>query len=212
MSNKDTKEQILAVAAKLFLKFGYGGSSIRDIANESGVNLSAINYHFGSKSNLYWAAICNTHTWGRQQVQALADKSKDTTELAINIFNFVLNNKQMFNNTIRLFLTEGVPDPSTEVSKTMENQIGSPGIPILKSFLQKELGKDLSEEAAYMGASSIFGLIFNFSLIFSSNKIEILKRQESLLTEDNVRDIIKYNVEAILEYLKNNEIKLSTGA
>ena len=118
----------------------------------------------------------------------------------------------MFNNTIRLFLTEGVPEPSLEITKYVENQVGSPGIPIIKVFLKKELGEQLTDDAAYLGANSIMGLIFHFSLLFSSNKVEILKKQEVLLTEENVRTMIRCNVEAVIDYLKNKEVKLDTSA
>ena len=49
-----TKEKILQTANRLFAKYGFGSTSIRDIATEAEVNLAAVNYHFKNKDNLYW--------------------------------------------------------------------------------------------------------------------------------------------------------------
>jgi len=45
----DTRERILDAAEHLFMAHGYEGTSMRQITGEAGVNLAAVNYHFGSK-------------------------------------------------------------------------------------------------------------------------------------------------------------------
>ncbi len=47
-----TKSRILDAAEKLFASRGIEKTSMRRITSEAGVNLAAINYHFGSKENL----------------------------------------------------------------------------------------------------------------------------------------------------------------
>lgn len=42
---------------KLFGQKGYDNTSVRDLIDEAGVNLSAINYHFGGKEGLRFAVI-----------------------------------------------------------------------------------------------------------------------------------------------------------
>lgn len=53
----DTKEQILRVAEELFASQGYAGTSMRAVIREAGVNLAAVNYHFGSKEELFVAVV-----------------------------------------------------------------------------------------------------------------------------------------------------------
>ena len=53
----ETKEQILNVAEKLFAENGFTGTSLRRVISEAGVNLSAVNYHFGSKEELFRAVV-----------------------------------------------------------------------------------------------------------------------------------------------------------
>lgn len=48
----DTKERILAAAEALFMEQGYAATSLRAITAQAGVNLAAVNYHFGSKEAL----------------------------------------------------------------------------------------------------------------------------------------------------------------
>ena len=48
----DTRERILDAAEHLFMAHGYEGTSMRQITGEAGVNLAAVNYHFGSKESL----------------------------------------------------------------------------------------------------------------------------------------------------------------
>jgi len=48
----ETPERIVAVAERMFAERGYAGVSLRSITRESGVNIAAIHYHFGSKEEL----------------------------------------------------------------------------------------------------------------------------------------------------------------
>lgn len=47
-----TKERILAAAEVLFARRGFDGASLRQLTAAAGVNLAAVNYHFGSKEKL----------------------------------------------------------------------------------------------------------------------------------------------------------------
>ena len=45
----DTKSRLLRVAERLFAEHGFDGVSVRQLTAAAGVNLAAVNYHFGSK-------------------------------------------------------------------------------------------------------------------------------------------------------------------
>ncbi len=57
MAEKDTKERILDAAEELFAEFGFAHTSMRKITSTAGVNLAAVNYHFGSKEELIKAVF-----------------------------------------------------------------------------------------------------------------------------------------------------------
>jgi AcrR family transcriptional regulator len=48
-----TKERILDTAEVLFAEKGYRAVSVREITSAARCNLAAVNYHFGTKKNLY---------------------------------------------------------------------------------------------------------------------------------------------------------------
>jgi len=49
----ETKARLLEVAAQLFAERGFNGAGVREICKQAKINISAINYHFGSKKELY---------------------------------------------------------------------------------------------------------------------------------------------------------------
>lgn len=53
----DKREHILVVAEQLFGEKGFDGTSVRDIAQQAGVNLAMISYYFGSKEKLLESLI-----------------------------------------------------------------------------------------------------------------------------------------------------------
>ena len=57
MRRPDTKEIILDTAERLFARSGFSSVSLREITAEAGVNLAAVNYHFGSKDALLLAVF-----------------------------------------------------------------------------------------------------------------------------------------------------------
>ncbi|MBF0301676.1 MAG: TetR/AcrR family transcriptional regulator [Desulfamplus sp.] len=53
----DTKTKILDAAERLIIQLGPEKASLRKITEEAGVNVAAINYHFGSKNNMLSAIM-----------------------------------------------------------------------------------------------------------------------------------------------------------
>jgi AcrR family transcriptional regulator len=56
-TGKTTKARLLDAAEKLYTKSGQENLSLRDLTELAGVNLAAVNYHFGSKNALVCAMI-----------------------------------------------------------------------------------------------------------------------------------------------------------
>ena len=50
---KDTRSNILGAATEAFAELGYTAASVREICGRVGASPNAINYHFGSKEELY---------------------------------------------------------------------------------------------------------------------------------------------------------------
>ncbi len=57
MAQSETVDRILDAAELLFAERGFSETSLRQITSQAGVNLAAVNYHFGSKNALIQAVF-----------------------------------------------------------------------------------------------------------------------------------------------------------
>jgi AcrR family transcriptional regulator len=68
-----TRSRILNTAQRLFGKQGFPRTSLRQITDEAGVNLAAVNYHCGSKEDLYKTLLIDRlHRLNDERVNLLA--------------------------------------------------------------------------------------------------------------------------------------------
>ena len=56
-TSADTKTRILDAAEQLFMEHGFEATSLRSLTAAASVNLAAVNYHFGSKEELFQAVL-----------------------------------------------------------------------------------------------------------------------------------------------------------
>lgn len=85
----DSRRLLLDAAIRLFAKHGLDGTTVRDLAQEAGVNLCMISYHFGGKEGLYRACL---EVCGRTRVEGakgLLDPPSSVEEFAIRLRLFV---------------------------------------------------------------------------------------------------------------------------
>ena len=57
MPSQTTKDRLLDAAEQLFAERGYDATSMRELTTAAAVNLAAVNYHFGSKRELFAAVF-----------------------------------------------------------------------------------------------------------------------------------------------------------
>lgn len=78
-SKLGTRALILEKAEELFAAKGIEGTSIRDISAVAGVNLAAINYHFGTKEGLVKALFLSRMEPMEQRRRQLLDEAEEKT-------------------------------------------------------------------------------------------------------------------------------------
>ena len=61
MAIDDKRARLLDAAGHEFAEKGFEGATVRSISERAGVNLAAINYHFGDKERLYEAVLLLAH-------------------------------------------------------------------------------------------------------------------------------------------------------
>ena len=57
----EPRQRLLLAAEALFARKGYDGATVREICDRAGMNVAAINYHFGDKERLYVETVRNAH-------------------------------------------------------------------------------------------------------------------------------------------------------
>lgn len=91
-SNVNRKENILLAAERLFAARGYHGVSIRDIANEAGVQFALIGYYYGNKVALYHHIFEQRSGYLKERLDLLAriiEKGNSRTALTDIVQAFV---------------------------------------------------------------------------------------------------------------------------
>ena len=53
IKERSTEEKIVQAAEKIFVRDGYDGARMKDIAEEAGINKALLHYYFRSKANLF---------------------------------------------------------------------------------------------------------------------------------------------------------------
>ncbi|PAV27432.1 TetR family transcriptional regulator [Tamilnaduibacter salinus] len=74
MAQNDTVDRILDAAEELFAERGFAETSLRMITSKAGVNLAAVNYHFGSKNALIHAVFARFLTPYSQTLESAFDE------------------------------------------------------------------------------------------------------------------------------------------
>ena len=80
-----TKERILDTAEALFMEHGFEATSLRSITATAAVNLAAVNYHFGTKEELFESVLTRRLDPMNQERVALLDQlERDAAPLPLS--------------------------------------------------------------------------------------------------------------------------------
>jgi AcrR family transcriptional regulator len=86
-SSPKTKERLLDAAELLFAREGYHRTSLRALTAEAGVNLAAVNYHFGGKEALLGAVFDRRlkplNVTRMKQLRAVTERADEVGEPAV---------------------------------------------------------------------------------------------------------------------------------
>jgi AcrR family transcriptional regulator len=61
MPKSDVRKRIILAAGEVFAEKGYQAATVRQICQDAGVNLAAVNYYFGDKERLYIETVRFAH-------------------------------------------------------------------------------------------------------------------------------------------------------
>ncbi len=172
IEKKETKKIIISKARELFAQHGFNGTSVRTIAEQCDVNIAAINYHFGSKENLYWAVVEESFLWLDGGIGRLVENVKSIDELVDEIFRFMSGGQAFVVSTMKCFLSDMVPEPNSDstFAKTISESCNyaPPGGGSVIEFLKRE-NPNISQQDAEWWVSCVLSSIFHFATITSTS-------------------------------------------
>jgi len=158
------REKLLQAALRLFAAKGFERTSIREIAQAAGTNVSAIGYYFGDKAGLYRVAF--TEPMGEACAAAACKFPLDGVPLADLMRGFFteflapLRQGEAVQLVMRLHFREMV-EPTGLWAEMIENEI-KPQHEALTRLLAHEFGLTAPDDDLTRLVFAIFGMAIHF--------------------------------------------------
>jgi AcrR family transcriptional regulator len=147
----DTRAAILAAARELFAAQGYGGTSVRSIATAAGVDSALVHHYFGTKDDLFVAALELPVDPRVALAGAIAEGPDGAGERMLRVFLSVWDDPEL--QLPLLGLARGILEPSGH--RLMRDGF----IPAVLQPVGVALGIERPEVRMPLVASQVIGLI-----------------------------------------------------
>jgi AcrR family transcriptional regulator len=112
--DRETRDRLLEVAARLFAEHGFNDVTVRDICQKADANVAAVNYHFGGKQGLY------------EEVLQSAIRIMQTTTEEIRKAGEGLAPEAQLEAAIRIFLTRVATTRNKWIHQLMLQEVSNP--------------------------------------------------------------------------------------
>ena len=164
-SGLEAKNRIIEAAGEIFADRGFRETTVREICRRAGVNLAAINYHFGDKEHLYLSVLKHYKEIAFQKFSmnvAFPENEPPDIQLSVFIRSFVYH-----------MLGEGQPscfgklmakeciEPTSALEVIIEEEI-RPFFNSLNAIVGQMLGSRVHEEDIHLHSMSILGQCLYF--------------------------------------------------
>jgi len=158
----ETKKRIIETAGNIFADVGFQNATVREICKQAGVNIAAINYHFGDKKRLYLAVLKHgkDHIFKERPLNERLEKSSSPEEkLTAFISWYVGTIKECHMGEfpwIRKLIAHELFRPTEGLDMVAEEAV-KPIFKRLSEIVRQLLGKDAAEDRVRLCCASIVG-------------------------------------------------------
>jgi len=189
------KEEILAVALRLFSERGFHNVSVQEIAEESEFSVGTLYNFFESKELLFGALMKSCAHRVSEILMPILEAQADERE---KVSNYVKAHKQIIEDhtpTIRLYMSQDIPsvltvrpdvEPGTDA---VRDEIHQKLLEIFKSGIRKGIFRDINPWITALSLSAILES-FVFAVIKSPGQISVedgLSRIEEMFFKGSLR-------------------------
>ena len=181
---EQTRARILEAAAALFAAHGYAETTGKAIAEQAGVDLASINYHFGSRSGLYQAVLAEAH--GRviqlEALQQLAESSLAPAAKVMRLIDALIDTALSDGGWHARILTRELLAPSSHLPVLLET-VGQPKFALVGRILSEVTGIPEGDPALLrcmvsVGAPCLMLLVAGYGLPGPARQVRAMPRDE----------------------------------
>ncbi len=174
VKNDLTKERLLNEAEALFAQKGYDAVSVREVTTAARCNLAAVNYHFGTKKNLYLEVFRARWIPRARRLQEFFRKSLTAQDsasppavaraLAEAFLIGPLSDEERCRHHQLMVRELG---QSTEAFELVAEEVMRPFFKEIAEILRPSMPKGLEKEPMMLNILSIFSMVlyFNFARV-----------------------------------------------
>lgn len=167
---KTPRERIIAAAESIFGRKGFKAATVREICCTAGVNLAAVNYYFGDKTELYRVVVSGLVERTFKHYPADQGTTQDDPpEKRLKVFIRAVLLRLLapgglagLQDQSRLLARE-MADPSPALDSIIQASV-RPQVALLVDILTRMLGPDVPRECVMRCAFSIIGQCFYYGL------------------------------------------------
>lgn len=145
---EQTRQRILDVAGPLFAEHGFAETPSKAIAEQAGVDLASINYHFGSRNGLYLAALTQAHgmAFGLDSLQTLADSDLPASAKITRMLDVLIDTAMNDQDWYARLLAREVLTPGPHLAVMLE-AVGTPKIAVAQRIVSEATGIPVGDPA-----------------------------------------------------------------
>ena len=154
----ETRRQILEAAGEVFAEAGFSHSTVREICQRAGVNIAAVNYHFGDKESLYTEVLRDSQRMAFEKYPPLLGVAADAhpeEKLRAFVRSFLL---RLFDNgPITRFgriMSREMVEPTGALDGLLKERL-RPMAGLLRGILAEILGRSPEDELVRLCVFSV---------------------------------------------------------
>ncbi|MBN1342196.1 MAG: CerR family C-terminal domain-containing protein [Phycisphaerae bacterium] len=177
-ASRQTRRKLIEAAGELFAEKGLHATQIREITDRAGVNVAAVNYHFGDKLQLFEVALEQAHSAAATAMAEVPSSGPPEDRLRAFIHAFVRQTLDPDRPAWHFVLIwRKRTEPTTALDELIEKSF-RPTSEQLRRIL-RELLPDASDRALALTGISIVG-----QCAFHLENLNIIRRLYSDVLED----------------------------